>query len=278
MNPTSQPAEERLSRQRNGKTAIIVVSCDRYADLWEPFFKCFFKYWADCPYEVYLGTNHKSFDCPSVTSLPIGEDRSYSENLSAMLALIPEEWVIFWVDDRFISGPVVTAEVIRLIERGQKLDVAFLKLIPEHPLAYHDHNHGLGPIPKGTKYRVSMTIALWRKTCLNQLLVFGETAWALEKNGTNRSVVFERPFYGLSKSLIDRPPIPHVHTLVKGRIIRSALKFLQRENLNQYFRARKRETAVSVIYSWIFCLSLRFTAPVIDRIARTRNLRTGANA
>ena len=39
---------------------ILDVSCDRYADFWEIFFKLFDRYWLDCPYKVYFGTNFKT--------------------------------------------------------------------------------------------------------------------------------------------------------------------------------------------------------------------------
>ena len=37
--------------------SILVVSCDRYRDLWTPFFTLFQRYWPDCDMPVYLGTN-----------------------------------------------------------------------------------------------------------------------------------------------------------------------------------------------------------------------------
>ena len=36
------------------KFAILIVSCDKYSDLWDPFFKLFFKFWPDCPFNIYL--------------------------------------------------------------------------------------------------------------------------------------------------------------------------------------------------------------------------------
>ncbi len=42
----------------NSELAILVCSCDKYADVWEPFFKLFFKFWPDCPYPIYLLSNY----------------------------------------------------------------------------------------------------------------------------------------------------------------------------------------------------------------------------
>ena len=35
-------------------SAILILSCDKFSDLWKPFFDLFWKYWPDCPYNVYL--------------------------------------------------------------------------------------------------------------------------------------------------------------------------------------------------------------------------------
>src|SRR4051812_28550474 len=87
------------ARSSLGGTAILVISCDRYADLWPHFFGCFFEYWPDCNYRLFLGTNRLRYEDPRVTTICVGEDRDYSSNLTAMLAEINEEWVIVFVED-----------------------------------------------------------------------------------------------------------------------------------------------------------------------------------
>lgn len=244
---------------------VLVVSCDRYRDLWEPFFRCFFKYWPDCPFRVYLGTNHQILADSRVTTLAIGEDRSYAENLRAMLECIPEAWVIFWVDDRLVSSPVQTGRVLELTGRAQEQNAAYLKLIPEPPLGHQAKQGEMGLIPRGTFYRVSMTVALWRKDCLAQLLVPGETAWDLEKKGSARSALLTEPFYGLTRNCISHPPIPHVHLLVKGRLMYGALGFLRQEGLTEEFSARRRQTWHSRIYVALFQAVWGGLAGVLDR-------------
>ena len=63
---------------------ILVVSCDKYKDLWIPFFHCFFKYWSDCPYPVFLASNDLEYSDPRVKTILIGPDKDYSSNLLAI--------------------------------------------------------------------------------------------------------------------------------------------------------------------------------------------------
>lgn len=250
--------------------AVLVVSCDRYSDLWAPFFKCFFKYWSDCPFQVYLGTNHKVLEDRRITTIAIGDDRSYSENLRAMLQQVREQWVIFWVDDRFISGPVDTARVMNLVRRAQEAGAASLKLIPEHPFGYPASISGINSVPKGTFYRVSLTVTLWQAVCLNTLLPPGESAWQLEKKGMHRSNALVEPFYALTRSNQRHPPIPHAHILIKGRLIRASLRFLKEEDLLGAFHSRELQTFTSQVYTVLFHGILRVVAPIRDKILKRK--------
>jgi len=51
--------DRRSTNELNGKIAVLVVSCDKYADLWPPFFQLFLRFWPECPFSVYLISNQK---------------------------------------------------------------------------------------------------------------------------------------------------------------------------------------------------------------------------
>lgn len=232
--------------------AVLVVSCDRYSDLWEPFFKCWFKYWPDCPYPVYLGTGRFAYPDSRVKSLLVGDDISYSDNLRKLLEIIDEEWVIFWVEDRFLSAKVDTDWLIRLVVTAQKERAGCLKLIPEDPLAYRTGDAYWGVLNKRTKYRVSMTIAIWRKQTLLSILRTGESAWELETAGTKRSNDLDEKFLALTSQVRKSPPIRHVHTIIKGRIMRSAIRFLENEGVRRALSKRVLQSRCSAIYVWSY--------------------------
>ena len=208
--------------------AVLVISCDAYRDLWHPFFRCFFKYWPDCPYPVFLGTNHLVYPDDRVQSLKVGEDRDYSSNLLHMLGRIEQEWVILWLEDRFLSAPVDTARILGLIRTAQRNRAGYLKLIANYPLALvGDPSLQIGEIPKGVRYRVSITVALWEKKVLLKILRPGETAWDIERMGSIRSNGLDEKFYCLSSIMKNDPPITDVHGIVKGKWVREAYEFLR---------------------------------------------------
>jgi hypothetical protein len=40
---------------------VVIGSTDRYEDCWAPFFQLWSRYWPDCPFEIVLVTDTKSF-------------------------------------------------------------------------------------------------------------------------------------------------------------------------------------------------------------------------
>jgi hypothetical protein len=231
------------------EVSILVVSCDQYSDLWEPFFRCFFKYWPDCPYPIFLGTNYKKYSDSRVVSLAIGQDISYSDNLLSMLSRIDSPWVILWVDDRFLACRVITEEISVVINKAARHQAGYLKLISASPLV-NDHldGEGFGEISEDAKYRVCITVGLWRKVVLERLLVPGETAWEIERNGSCRSALFPERFFVYGKKFRRETPIRDQHILMKGNILRDAIPFLLRERLSTQLPGRKVQGLRDYLY------------------------------
>ncbi len=82
---------------RNKNTAILVLSCDKYADAWQPFFLFFQKYWKDCVFPLYLGTNNKRFEFPNVTQIFSNKTTTWSDELKTILKQMPEKNIIIVV-------------------------------------------------------------------------------------------------------------------------------------------------------------------------------------
>ena len=56
-------------------TSVLIYSCDKYSDVWEPFFTLFFRYW-ECPYRVYISSETKKCRVPGVTTLNVNGEWS----------------------------------------------------------------------------------------------------------------------------------------------------------------------------------------------------------
>lgn len=53
--------------------AVVISSCDLYSDCWKPLFHSIHQYWSDCPYSIYLISNHKDSGDESIRTIKVGE-------------------------------------------------------------------------------------------------------------------------------------------------------------------------------------------------------------
>ncbi|MCX8008474.1 MAG: hypothetical protein N3A54_02085 [Patescibacteria group bacterium] len=79
--------------------AILVLSCDKYSDLWDPFFDLFKRYWKDCPFPVYLGSNTKKYSDGSIKTILSGSPKDWSTDLLNIVDKIREEFLFIWLED-----------------------------------------------------------------------------------------------------------------------------------------------------------------------------------
>jgi hypothetical protein len=224
------------------KTAVLISSCDSYQDLWEPFFTLFFRYWPDCPYPVFLSTNHLKYDHPRVKTIRTGEDTDWSSGFRITLEQILHPYVIVMMEDFLPIKSVDTVKIESLINYMEKKKAGCLRLNPcPGPDKSCIDNQDVGEINKGSDYRLSLQAALWNKQILLELLLDGESAWELEINGTKRTNVLDVPFL----SVAGDPAIPYFCTgVVKGKWVRGAVKLCEREGIEVDLAARSIQTPV----------------------------------
>jgi len=233
--------------------AFVVVSCDKYSDLWEPFFCSFNEYWSDCPFSVYLIANKKAYDRPGVHVIQVGEDRSYADNIRQALSSIREEWVILWLEDVMFFRTIDTNRVDSIVSDAQSIPVGYLKLGPDLPLSYEvSGDSEIAPLPKGIRYRSAVGTALYHVETLKKLLTPGASAWELDTSSLSNEL--HEPFYALTADAVRHPPIEWINTVNKGRWSWAGMRFLKRIGFGHLLSNRPRQTLRETMYIKSFLL------------------------
>jgi hypothetical protein len=230
--------------------SFVVVSCDRYKDLWSPFFKSFEKYWGSLQFKVYLISNYESYTADFVTTINVGEDKSYADNLRRGIDQIDSEWIILWLED-CIPAREINVELFNKVisEALSSYNLGYLKLSNDLPLSYSG-NRLFGNLPKGVRYRSAIGMSLYRKDVLKKLLIPGENAWELDKSSLSDSLSEE--FHALSSSFFANPLMPYVNTVIKGKWSRAALNFLRKEGFDEVINLRAKESLSGYLYIKLF--------------------------
>lgn len=225
-----------LTQQTNGKLAIYIASFDGYSDLWEPFFELFWKFWPDCPYDVYLGANSKDFDDDRVTILRSPNDAVWSDRARHHLEQIDHDYVLVMLDDWFVEAPVDAPAIARLVEIFDIVRGHAIRLMPDpKPTLALGGLPEIGLMGLGIQNRTSTQATIWRRTSLLQLLRDGESLWEFEVYGAARSNMWSGGVFSVWTA-----PIKYFGAVDAGKFTRAATRYLERNNVT--YAPEKRAT------------------------------------
>lgn len=230
-----------------GDIAVVISSCDKYSDLWQPFFTLFFRYWSDCPFKIYLIANHLRYVDPRVTSITTGDDRDWSSSFRKAICDIQARYLIVLLEDYFLFSKVDTDKIVEYAQYMMAKNAAFLQLysIFLHADPSDDHPE-IGPRNKGALYRISTQPAIWDKQALDMLFQDGESIWEFETKGTVRSNSLDMLFLGLKLGV--KSPIPVCNATYRGKLVRSVIRLCRGENVPIDLNARAHRSLKEELY------------------------------
>jgi hypothetical protein len=233
--------------------SIIVNTCDKFDDCWQPFFKLFAKYWPDCKGKIYLNTEYKDYNYKhlNILSNKVCEEKqdshliTWSECLIRALNAIDDDVVLYLQEDYFIKADVkndVVEHYVRLMNEDKSIDCIHLTdqaVIAEEAGSKYK---GLFPVELKQRYRVSCQAALWRKETLLSYLRSHESAWEFEEFGSIRGGTLKHNFYVIDQNKIklnESEIIPYVFTgIIQGRWFEEVVPLFNKHKINVDYTIR----------------------------------------
>lgn len=253
----------------NPSLGIVILSCDKFMDLWDPVVNEFFYHWSDCPFPVYLISNEKKCEDPRVSMINTGKDIDWSTSVSKGLENFSHSHILFWMDDAFLSNKIDTKRIENIFQYHLENNLNFMRLRSD-PKPARKIDNQYRELAKDGAYRVSIFATMWRLEVFQKILVKGESAWEFELNGTLRSRDFDK-FYSVNSDCF-----PHIHGVERGVWIRNAATYLRKRGyeidssyrpvmskLESFFRNYR------VLKTWILhLLPEKLRAPALSSIQR----------
>lgn len=230
---------------------VLIVSCDRYADLWQLQAAALAKFWPDCPYEKILITNSRNPEISGLKVLRLGEDRGWSANLIEALKQLECMYVLIWIDDIILLEPVDQRKLDSVLAEFDNRQGNCLRLIGPSGLVSTPRCAGsLFLEPSGGAYRVSTVVTVWRRSILLELLNPAETAWEFEISGSRRADAIGG-FYSSRRRLVRI-----VNTVVRGLWSGYALRKIVK-NVDPDYIPQRRSMAIGgeIVYQLRLMLS-----------------------
>jgi hypothetical protein len=243
--------------------AILILSCDKYADVWPTFYDFLFKYWPDCPYKIYNASNFLSYEHQKVTNIHSKQLSDWSTETKAILNQIEEKHILLILEDYFVYRPVDMNLIKKSMDIMEEKDALFLKLscFPSmHNSRWQYDKIGGKPfiaeIRLHQEYRVNLQIGVWNKKLLYDLIHNGESPWEFELNASERSNKIINPCL----CIVEDPKKNYVHgpitylctALSKGVWMRDAIELCNKEQIKIEIGNRQIETHFEYLFRKLY--------------------------
>jgi glycosyltransferase involved in cell wall biosynthesis len=247
--------------------AVLVVSSDKYQDLWRPFFSLFRQYWPDCPFPVYLGSQRAAGEFENVRMLQ-STDPTWSGSLRSFLSQLDCLNVLLLLEDFFLSEKVPTEKVLEQLAALRQMGGNVLRLYPNPaPTIKLAAQPGIGEQHRLVPFRVSLQASIWDRNALLSLLRDGESPWEFEINGTIRAQAQPRGFYCTFKKTF-----PYQHVVEKGEWFWSAANYYRNLKIGCDFNTRPVMGPVTALRKTVMMNWRQWRARFLTMPLRSREL------
>lgn len=233
---------------------ILLLSCDKYADLWPVTLGQFRKHFHNNIYPVYFGSNKIAPADPDVISVLSGPDRDWSSSYAHILEKIPYRKIFVLLEDLVIDSPINSTEFDECIRFMLARDAMHIKYwSAPKPGRATDHDF-FWEYSRGAPYRATVC-GFWDREYLLRLLLPGESPWNFEIMGSYRTS-YSDGFYATVKPLFE-----FVNIIEKGYWIPESLVWATKNDIHFDLSRRPmlagRKGLVSRLQSVYFNLMLK---------------------
>lgn len=211
------------------KLTLLIHSCDKFSDLWQAHIKLLNQNWPDRGIRTILLTDKpRDNKYPGVEIIGAGDGKEITERIRHVLPLINTEYVLVTLDDYFVTTPIDTARIARLIEIMEREHYDYIRLFdrPHCPLTPTE-DKDIYTYTLDHDYRVNLYSGIWRKDFIERTL--GDkvlNAWEFEVSLTERARLANG-----NCAVSHGKEFPILDVVRKGRILPKAWRFLKHNNL-----------------------------------------------
>lgn len=179
-----------MKKRVNVDCTVLVCSCDKYADLLDPFIRLFRKYWPDCPFEVTLVTEsdpgEKGFD----RTIACGPGGTWCSRLVKAIDALASPYILLLCDDYYLDRQVDTALLMKRFAQMKERRALNLRMIPNPAPTVKNATELVGIEPALLEYRKRMAYCVatqsgfWDRAFLRRQAAKTNSIWEFERYGS----------------------------------------------------------------------------------------------
>lgn len=216
----------------NKDYSIIISTCDKFSDLWEANVSLLEKNWSDRGVDTYFVTDKPSDkNFANVKIIAAGEGTEITERIKSALNVIGTKYIVFLLDDYFLTKPIDAAKIDQYIEIMQKEKLDYLRLYTFLNAKYFKEKIGgysdIYHVTTDARYNINLYPCVFSREFL-EFTIGGDTknAWQYEVSLTKTGNQ-----YGAKCALVNPDALDILDVVRKGKLIRKANRYLNKNNL-----------------------------------------------
>ena len=216
--------------------SVLISTCDKFSDLWDANVLLINENWADRNADTYLVTDKPSDRTFSQVKLIAGgEGAEITERLQVVLREIDTPYIVFTLDDYFLTEKIDTAAIQKDIAFMAQNDIDYLRIYPcgkkrlrqvkavksDTPgIYFRDPNEG--------DYAISLYPGIWKADFMRKTLGEVRNAWQ-----------YEVALTGMARDLKARLAVsenrefPFLDVIRKGKLLRKAKRYFDKNPIYQ---------------------------------------------
>lgn len=229
------------------RLTLVIYSCGRFSDLWDAHVTLLEKNWGDRGIRTIILTDaptDKSY--AGIEIISAGKDKELTERIRHLLPLLETEYVLVTLDDYFLTTPISTDAIARLVDIMDESGLDYIRMF-DRPKCQEilTQYKGIYTFSLDRPYRVNLYSGIWRKRFVQDTLPSEElNAWEYEVVLTEYSNK-ARGKCAMSKGR----EFPILDVVRKGRILPKAWHYLNQNDL--YQGSRRKMPISSYIGLWV---------------------------
>jgi glycosyltransferase involved in cell wall biosynthesis/uncharacterized protein YlbG (UPF0298 family) len=239
------------------------MSCDKYNDVWDAFFKLYRKYWSNNPYKTYICT--ESIECEHAETIKV--QGSWTKRFREALEQIDSEYVIVLLEDFFLRNKVDQKRIEATIPLFDD-DTACFDFQQEYFVKNLDcDKKGYKLKPTNCAYTCSCQPAIWDRKKLINLLQGDKNPWEWEMYGKSSY----KHYINDGKLVFDIGFKFAPFAITQGKWCKDIPKFFEKEEIQiDYSKRGFYDIELSIIIPYYKTLEL--TKQLLNRLIPQMNI------
>ena len=249
---------------------ILILSCQKYSDLWSNNLFLLNKYWPNHPKAILTSDGIGIFDLSTPEELMMVKKEASSRLVDSLLK-VKTKYVLLTFDDYLINKRVNCEAINKIIDIMDCHKFGYCRLFKNKKVRgkpIGDFKYKI--LPLKDVYEVNFYPSIWNSKSLVSVLKENEDIWKTEVRLTRR--MRERKETGIA--IYNKNIFPFIDCIRKGKYLKPAYKFLKKNKLfvsNRQIRTFQ-ETAKLAMQTFVSKYSPDFLKKIIKKNMRKKGI------